>query len=68
MESKMSVTEIRQAAKNLVAHNGPWKVLEFAEELIRNTATDTDARWINRDAIILEAHRQAVRVLDFLGL
>ena len=64
----MNKTEIKTAAKELVADKGAYPVLEFGGEFLEDVA------WVNGwtpedvEAIVIEANKQAERVLVFLGL
>lgn len=64
----MGRREIVKAAKQLVAHDGPFRVLEFGSELLNNVCVPDDPRYPHREEILQEACRQAIRVLDFLGM
>ena len=62
----MTRTEIRNAAKSIVANHGPYQTYDsgnlFADERY------PDASAADRAAVAEEAYRQADRVLEFLGL
>lgn len=73
----MKPTQVKHIAKQMVANQGPYNVLEFGSELFEEQgykfvgdvragdlreATEEEAL-----AILTEADRQARRVLDFLG-
>lgn len=59
----MKRSEVKRAAKNLVAWKGPDNVMEFADEMVTE---DPDVPRECRQVVADEAVVQAQRVLDFL--
>lgn len=62
----MKRRQIVEAAKDLVAHEGAFRVQEMGMELFMGSCPNDDPRFPYRLEIVTEAHVQAERVLKFL--